>query len=66
MRKDLNLPEQKQQQENISAGEGSNLRQTGYTGPQLSKIGLGKVLLNNTRFKADWQNIAQNCTTMRV
>ena len=27
---------------------------------------LGKVLLKNKRFQADGQNIAQNCTTMRV
>ena len=29
VREDSNLPEQKQQQESISAGEGSNLRETG-------------------------------------
>ena len=28
--------------------------------------GLGNVLLKNKRFSADGQNIAQNCTTMRV
>ena len=35
-------------------------------GPQLSKTSLGNVLLKKKRFSADEQNIAQNCTTMRV
>ena len=35
-------------------------------GPQLSRISLGNVLLKKKRFSADGQNIAQNCTTMRV
>ena len=35
-------------------------------GPQLSKTSLGNVLLKKKRFSADGQNIAQNCTTMRV
>ena len=34
--------------------------------PQLSRTSLGNVLLKKTRFSADGQNIAQNCTTMRV
>ena len=61
MRRDLNLPEQKQQQESISAGEGFNLRDTG---PQLSRTSL--VLLKNKRFSADERNIAKNSSTMRV
>ena len=56
------MPEQKQQQESISAGKGSNLRE----GPQLSRTSLGNVLLKKKRFSADGQNIAQNCTIMRV
>ena len=35
-------------------------------GPQLSRTSLGNVLLKKKRFSADGQNIAQNCTTMRV
>ena len=35
-------------------------------GPQLSRTRLGNVLLKKKRFSADGQNIAQNCTTMRV
>ena len=34
--------------------------------PQLSRTGLGNVLLKNKRFTADGQNIALNCTTMRI
>ena len=34
--------------------------------PQLSRTSLGNVLLKKKRFSADGQNIAQNCTTMRV
>ena len=34
--------------------------------PQLSRTGLGNVLLKNKIFSADGQNIVQNCTTMRV
>ena len=60
---DINLPEQKQQQESISAGEGSNLN---WVDPQLSRTVLGNVLVKNRRFSADGQNIAQNCTTMTV
>ena len=35
-------------------------------GIQLYRTGLENVLLKNKRFSADKQNIAQNCTTMRV
>ena len=35
-------------------------------GPELSRTSLGNVLLKKQRFSADGQNIAQNCTTMRV
>ena len=35
-------------------------------GPQLSRTSLGNVLLKKQRISADGQNIAQNCTTMRV
>ena len=35
-------------------------------GPQLSRTSLGNVLLKKKRFSADGQNIAQNCTTVRV
>ena len=35
-------------------------------GPQLSRTSLGNVLLKKNRFSADGQNIAQNCTIMRV
>ena len=35
-------------------------------GPQLSRTSPGNVLLKKERFSADGQNIAQNCTTMRV
>ena len=35
-------------------------------GPQLSRTSLGNVLLKKKRFSADGQNIAKNCTTMRV
>ena len=35
-------------------------------GPQLYRTSLGNVLLKKKRFSADGQNIAQNCTTMRV
>ena len=35
-------------------------------GPQLSMTSLGNVSLKKKRFSADGQNIAQNCTTMRV
>ena len=59
------MSEQKQQQENISAGERSNLKRN-RVGPQLSRTGLGTVLLKNKRFSADGENIAQNYTTMRV
>ena len=34
--------------------------------PQLSRTSLGNVLLKKKRFSADGQNIAQNCTAMRV
>ena len=34
--------------------------------PQLSRTSLGNVLLKKKIFSADGQNIAQNCTTMRV
>ena len=50
-----NLPEQKQQQESISAGVGSN-PQRNKVGPQLSRISLENVSLNS----ADGQNITQN------
>ena len=33
---------------------------------KLSRTSLGNVLLKKKRFSADGQNIAQNCTTMRV
>ena len=55
------MPEQKQQQESISGGEGSN-----RVGPQLARTSLGYVLLKKTRFSEGGQNIAGNCTTMRV
>ena len=32
----------------------------------LSRTSLGNVLLKKRRFSADGQNVAQNCTTMRV
>ena len=38
----------------------------GRVGPQLSRTSLGNALLKKKRFSADGQNIAQNCTTMRV
>ena len=34
--------------------------------PQLYRASLGNVLLKKKRFSADGQNIAHNCTTMRV
>ena len=34
--------------------------------PQLSRTSLGNILLKKKRFSVDRQNIAQNCTTMRV
>ena len=40
--------------------------QRNRVGPQLSRTSLGNVLLKKKRFSADGQNIAQNCTTMRV
>ena len=59
----LNLPEQKQQQESISASEGSNLRERGTSSTIQDKSG---KCLTQERFPADGQNIAQNCTTMTV
>ena len=52
MRGDLNLPEQKEQQESISAGEGSNLRETG----QLSTIQdkSGKCLTEEKEILSRW------------
>ena len=35
-------------------------------GFQLTRTSLGNALLKKKRFAADGQNIAQNCTTMRV
>ena len=35
-------------------------------GPPLSRASLGNALLKKKRFSADGQNIAQDCTTMRV
>ena len=63
MQGDLNLPEEKQKQESIPAGEGSNRGQK-RVDPQLSRTGLGNALLK--RFSADGQNTTQNYTTMRV
>ena len=61
---DRNLSEQKQQQESIPAGLNLTSEKQGRF--QLSRTGLGNVLLKNKRFSADVQNIAQNYTTMRV
>ena len=41
-------------------------RSSTIQGPQLSRTSLGNALLKKKRFSADGQNIAQNCTTMRV
>ena len=43
-----------------------DLPQRNRVGPQLSGTNLGNVFLKKKRFLADGQNIAQNCTTMRV
>ena len=43
-----------------------DLPQRNRVGPQLARTSLGIVLLKKKRFSADGQNIAQNCTTMRV
>ena len=65
MQGDLHLPEEKQKQESVPAGEGSNLRETGWNA-QLSRRDLGNVSLKNKRFSADGQNTTPNYTTMRV
>ena len=50
----------------VESGEGSRFLQKNMVGPQLSRTSLGNVLLKKKRFSADGQNIAQNCTTMRI
>ena len=49
----------------VTVGQGPIIS-TYRVGPQLSRTSLGNVLLKKKRFSADGQNIAQNCTTMRV
>ena len=58
------MPEQKQQQESISAGEGLTSEKQCRSSTIQDRS--GKYLTGEKRFSANGQNIAQNCTTMRV
>ena len=44
----------------------SSVHQGNRVGPQLSRTSLGNVVLKKKRFSAGGQNIAQNCTMMRI
>ena len=62
----MDLPEQRQQQENISAGEGSSLRETGKVLNYPGQVREMSYWRTRDRFSVDWRNIAQNDTNMRV
>ena len=62
MQEDLNIPERKHKQESIPAGEGSNLRETGWMLNYPGQV----WKMSYKRFSADGQNTTRNYTTMRV